>query len=142
VLTPVLLKANYKVTTATSLVLTVEDLLASNLPLLFPELVVFNRTPTADTIALTLVRKIVYLNSTDPDFDGVVSTTLSNPSIGQGVSATLALGTYSLVPSNYGITHELTVANAGAALEARVSLVLRGMIESSVHPDPLVIQNV
>jgi hypothetical protein len=117
-------------------------LLASNLPLLFPELVAINRTPTADTVSLSLVRKIAYLNSTDPDFDGVVSTALSSITIGQGVSGTLALSANSLTPSNYGVSHELTIQNAGPAAEARVSLVLRGMIESSVHPDPLVIQNV
>lgn len=140
-LTPVLLKANYKIT-ASPLILTIEDLLASNLPLLFPELVLLNRTPVAGTVSALLVRKIAYLNSTDPDFDGVVNTTLSNTTFGQGTSVTLPLGTDSLVPSAYGITHELTVTNAGPAVEARVSIVLKGMIESSVHPDPLVIQNV
>jgi hypothetical protein len=140
-LIPVLVRANYKVTT--SQVVTLESLAGVNLPLLFPEVWLFNRTPTANSLTVSGQRTLVYLNTADPDFSGSVNQAMfSTFSIGNGQSSKLAGLENSLVPASYNITNTLTLTNAGAAPEAWVSLVLKGMIESSVRPDPLVIVNV
>lgn len=140
-LLPVLVRANYKI--ATSQVVTLENLVGSNLPLLFPELLIYNRTSTSDTIVVSGVRSTIMTGQVDPDFNGTfthplfVSFGLSN-GLSQAVSG---LGG-SLLPSTEGISTILTIANSGGAAEARVTLILRGKIESSIRPDPLVVVNV
>ncbi len=140
-LTPVLVRANYKV--ASSQLVTIENLLGSNLPLLFPEVIVANRTPTSCAITVAGQRRLVYVGSTDPDFDGnLLYTPFLSFSVSNGQVQKLTGLDYSLTPSSYGQTTEITLTNAGPAAEARVSLIIKGMIESAVSPDSLVNINV
>jgi len=140
-LIPVLVRANYKI--ASSLTVTLEDLLGVNIPLLFPEVLILNRTPTTASLTVTAVRKSVYTNQTDPDFNGTVTTPLSLAfAIGNGQGQKLTGLDGSLVPPAYGVSNEVTLANSGPAAQAWVSLVIKGLIESSVQPDPLIVVNV
>lgn len=141
-LIPVRVYANFKVTTSTSV--TVEDLLGSNLPLLFPDIFVSNRTPSTCTVTVAGIRSFLYLNQTDSDFDGTFTSPLFTTfSIGDGLGTVIpGLSQSGLLPSSYGQTTQLTFTNAGPAAEAWVSVVVKGMIESSVLPDPLVVVNV
>jgi hypothetical protein len=90
-----------------------------------------------------LVRKYQQTNQADPDFNGLVSTTLQSSTVANGAS--LMVGTQvlgqSLVPTRFGASTELTVSNLGAAAEAKVTVLVRGMVETSVQPDPLVVFN-
>jgi hypothetical protein len=139
-LVPVLVRANYKI--STSLSVTLENIVGANVPLLFPEVYVHNRSPDPVSVSVTGLRDSTYLNQSDPDFNGIVSQSLfSALSLGQGQSVKLPGLDYSLVPSAFGVTTSLTLSNAGPAAEAWVSLVVKGMIESSVSPDPLVVVN-
>jgi hypothetical protein len=140
-LVPVLVRANYKI--AAVLNLTLENLVAGNLPLLFPEVYIFNRTPDPNNLTVAGVRVHSYLNQADPDFTGLVNQPLfSSFSIGNGQNVKLPGLDNSLVPTNYGISTQLTLTNAGPAAGSWVSLVIKGMIESSVRPDPAVVVNV
>ena len=140
-LTPVLVRANYKVTS--SQLVTIENLLGSNLPLLFPEIIVANRTPTSCAVAVSGQRRLVYLGSTDPDFNGnLLYTPFLSFSVSNGQVQKLSGLDYSLTPASYGQTTEITLTNAGPAAQSRVSLIVKGMIETSVKPDPLVNINV
>jgi hypothetical protein len=134
-LIPVVIRASYKI--PTSLTVTLENLLGSNLPLLFPEVEVMNRTSSACTVTVSGEKRNVFVNSPDPDFDGaVLSPMFSDFSVADGLEAALPGLNQSLVPpSTYGISNEITLLNAGPAAEVWVSLVIRGMIESSVSPD-------
>jgi hypothetical protein len=140
-LTPVLVRANYKV--SSSQLVTIENLLGSNLPLLFPEVLVANRTPTSCAVTVSGQRRLVYVGSADPDFDGVL---MMSPfltfSVSDGQVAKLMGLDYSLTPSGYGQTTEIVLTNSGPAAQAWVSLIIKGMIESAVSPDPLVNINV
>lgn len=136
-LVPVLVKANYKI--ATTLTVSLETLAGANLPLLFPEAYVFNRTPSASSVSVAGARVLSYLNTSDPDFTGLVTQPLFSSSIGNGQNVKLTGLDNSLVPANYGVTTNLTFSNAGPATTGWISLVLKGMIESSVSPDPLVV---
>lgn len=140
-LVPVLVRANYKI--ASSATVTLETLAGSNLPILFPEAYVFNRTPTASNITVSGVRVWSYMNTTDPDFTGLVNQPLfSSFSVGNGQNAKLTGLDNSLVPTAYGVSTTLTLSNAGPVATSWVSLVLKGMVESSVSPDPLIVVNV
>lgn len=140
-LVPVLVRANYKI--AASLNLTLEGLVAGNLPLLFPEVYVFNRTPDPNNLTVAGVRVHSYINQADPDFTGLVNQPLfTSFAISNGQSIKLTGLDNSLVPQNYGISTQLTMTNAGPSAGSWVSLVIKGMIESSVKPDPLVVYNV
>lgn len=141
-LKPVLARVNYKI--AASLTVTLEDLIGSNLPLLFPEVLLLNRTPTACTASVVGNRRVTYVGQSDPDFDGSVITPLfATFGIGSGSATKLSgLDQSGLLPSAYGYTNELTFTNAGPAAELRLSLLVKGLIESSVDPDPLVVVNV
>lgn len=140
-LTPVLVRANYKVTS--SQLVTIENLLGSNLPLLFPEIIVANRTPTSCAVVVSGQRRLVYLGSTDPDFDGnLLYTSFLSFSVSNGQVQKLSGLDYSLTPASYGQTTEITLTNAGPAAQAWLSLIVKGMIETSVKPDPLVNINV
>lgn len=140
-LVPVLVRANYKI--AASLNLTLEGLVAGNLPLLFPELYIFNRTPDPNNLNVTGVRVHSYINQADPDFTGLVNQPLfSTFAISNGQSTKLPGLDNSLLPQKYGISTNLTLTNAGPAAGSWVSLVLKGMIGSSVSPDPIAIINV
>ena len=138
-LVPVIVRANFKVTTSQDVVL--ETIAGQNLPLLFASLQVLNRTGATSTITTEVEKSNSFAGQTDPDFNGTVLTQVGvSQSIGNGQSRTYDLGT--LMPSGYGVSNTLSLANAGPAVEARVSLVLTGMIETSVQPDPAVIRNV
>lgn len=133
-LRPVLIRASFKVAGAELVIL--EDLVGSNLPLLFPSLLVMNRTGEACSVSVLGEVRTLFTGQPDPDFDGAV---VHNPfvafAVGQDqtqVVSTLA----TLFPASYGVTTEITLTNSGPAAEAWVTLVLRGMIESSVTPDP------
>ena len=140
-LVPVLVRANYKI--AASLTLTLEGLVGGNLPLLFPEVYLFNRTPTANNLTVAGVRIHSYLNQNDPDFTGLVNQSLfTSFAISNGQNVKLTGLDNSLVPQTYGISTQLTMTNAGPSSGSWVSLVIKGMIESSVKPDPLVVYNV
>ena len=140
-LVPVLVRANYKV--AASLTLTLESLASGNLPLLFPEVYIFNRSPDPNNLTVAGVRIHSYLNQSDPDFTGLVNQPLfSSFSLGNGQNVKLAGLDNSLVPTNYGISTQLTLTNAGPSSGSWVSLVIKGMVESSVRPDPSVVVNV
>lgn len=139
-LVPVLIRANYKVTT--TLNLTLEDVAGGNLPLLFPEAYLFNRTPTPNNLTVTGTRVFSYINPTDPDFAGLVTQSLFSFSLGNGQNTKLSGLDNSLVPASYGVSTTLALSNAGPAAASWVSLVLKGMIESSVSPDPLVVVNI
>lgn len=140
-LIPVLVRASYKV--ATSQVVVLENLVGSNLPLLFPELYVFNRTPSANSLTVSCVRSTLFLTQPDPDFTGAVNQSIFSPfALGNGQNQKLSGLDFSLTPAAYGVSTTLTLTNGGAAPESWVSLVLKGMIESSVQPDPLVVINV
>jgi len=140
-LIPVLVRASYKI--PTSLTVTLENLLGTNVPLLFPQVEVMNRTTSACTLTVSGDVRHVFLASPDPDFDGAVLDPLFTTfAVGDGLTAPLPGLSNSLVPAKYGITNEITLLNSGPAGEAWVSLVVRGMIESSVGPDPLVTINV
>jgi len=140
-LTPVIVRANFKV--ASSQLVTIENLLGSNLPLLFPELIIANRTPTSNAITVAGQRRMVYVGSTDPDFNGVLLYTIFPTfSIAQAQVQKVTGLDYSLTPTGYGQTTEITLTNAGPAATAWVSLIIKGMIETSVKPDPLVNINV
>lgn len=140
-LIPVLVRANYKV--SSSQLLTLENLVGGNLPLLFPEVLVANRTPTACSVTVAGQRRLTYVNSVDPDFDGnFLYSLFPTFSVSQGLLQKLSGLDYSLTPAAYGQTTEITLTNAGPAAQARVSLIIKGFIESAVSPDPLVNINV
>jgi hypothetical protein len=140
-LVPVLVRANYKI--AAVLTLTLEGLVSGNLPLLFPEVYIFNRTPDPNNLTVAGVRIYSYLNQSDPDFTGLVNQPLfSSFAVGSGQNVKLAGLDNSLVPTNYGVSTQLTLTNAGPSAGSWVSLVIKGMIESSVRPDPSVVINV
>ncbi len=139
-LKPVLLRANYKVTT--SLSVTLESLLGSNLPLLFPEVIVMNRTATSGSLATSGVRSFLFTSQSDPDFDGAVATTLFTTfALGNGSKVKLTGLPNQLDPAAYGITTALTFINSGPAATELLSIILTGLVESSVTPDPLTIVN-
>lgn len=146
-LVPVLVRANYKVESSVTLVL--ENLVSGNLPLLFPEAYLFNRTPEPNSLTVTGVRSWSYMNQSDPDFDGLVnqplftSIAMSNSfSVGNGQTTKLVGLDDSLFPVGYGVSTTLTLSNAGPNAVSWVSLVLKGMIDSSVRPDPLAVVNI
>ena len=140
-LIPVLVRASYKI--PTSFTVTLENILGSNLPLLFPEVEVMNRTTAACTVTLDGERRNVFTAQPDPDFDGAVLTPLfSTFSVADGLEAPVPGFANSLTPATYGVTNEITMLNAGPAAEVWVTLVIRGFIESAVSPDPLVTINV
>jgi hypothetical protein len=121
----------------------IENLLGSNLSLLFPEVIVANRTPTTCAVTVSGQRRLLYVGSTDPDFDGnFLYTMFSSFSVGAAQVQKLTGLDYSLTPSSYGQTTEITLSNAGPAATAWVSLIIKGVIESAVSPDPLVNINV
>ena len=64
-LVPVVLQANRKI--STTLILTLEDLVGANLPLLFPDVTVYNRTPTNSVVTLQGQRRVAYANQADAD---------------------------------------------------------------------------
>lgn len=140
-LIPVLVRANYKV--SSSQLLTLENLVGANLPLLFPEVLVANRTPTACSMTVVGQRRLLFTNSADPDFDGnLLHPLFSMFSVSQGLLQKISGLDYSLTPAAYGQTTEITLTNAGPAAEAWVSLIVKGLIESAVSPDPIVNINV
>ena len=141
-LIPVLVRASYKVTT-TQLV-TLENIVGSNLPLLFPEVWVSNRTPAVNSpIAISGEVRNVFSGSPDPDFDGaILYAPFIDFSLSEGQTSKLTGLSNSLTPASSGITTEISITRAGLAAEAWVSLLVKGMIESSVSPDPLVTINV
>jgi hypothetical protein len=140
-LQPVLVRANYKVTTST--LLTLEAMAGSNLPLLFPELWVFNRTPTTNNVTVSGQRKVLFISQPDPDFNGMVSyQTFPTFTLANNTQVKVSGLDYELLSSNYGQTTEITLANAGPAVEAWISVILKGMIDSSVRPDPGLVINV
>lgn len=140
-LTPVLVRANYKIAGAELVIL--ENLLGSNLPLLFPEVTVMNRTTSTDSVTVSGQIRHLFTNQTDPDFNGAV---LYSPfvdfSVGDGQVQVIPGLPNSLTPSSYGVTTEITLTNSGPAAEAWVSLVVKGMVETAISPDPLVTINV
>ena len=140
-LVPVFVRANYKITT--SQVVTLESIVGSNLPLLFPEVVLHNRTEESCNVTVLMQQSAVYLNQSDPDFNGSVSRSLCPTfSLADGTSAKLTGLDNSLLPTSQSISNILTLSNAGPADEAWVSLVVRGFIESSMRSDPLAVVNV
>lgn len=140
-LVPVIVRASYKI--PVTLTVTLESVLGSNLPLLFPEVEIMNRTPTACSVTVSGETRNLFVNQPDPDFDGAVLSPLSATfSVGEGLTASVSGLGNTLLPTANGITTELTLVNTGPAAEARVSLVIRGLIESAVSPDPLVTINV
>lgn len=137
-LVPVLVRANRKI--STSLELTLESIIGSNLPLLFAEIEVINRTSTASSVTIEGERSNSYVDQADPDFNGLVTTSMFvSQSIGMNQSMRFTIG--SLTPVSYGVSTVFTFAHAGPALESWISIVIRGMIESSVRPDSAVIVN-
>jgi len=140
-LRPVLVRANYKITGAT--LVTLENILGANLPLLFPQVTVMNRTTSANSLTVSGQVRHLFTNQTDPDFNGAV---LYSPfvdfSVGNGQVQVVPGLPNSLLPGSCGVTTELTLTNSGPAAEAWVSLVVRGMVETSVNPDPLLTINV
>lgn len=141
-LVAVLVRASYKV--ATSQVVTLENIVGENLPLLFPEVQVMHRTPAANSLTISGEERNVFTNQPDSDFDGAVLTPLFTTfAVADGTTAVLTGLKNSLLPAApYGITTEVTLTNAGPEAEAWVTLVVRGMIESSVSPDSFVTINV
>ena len=141
-LKPVIVRANFKI--AVSQTVTLETLLGVNLPLMFPDVLVMNRTPTACSMNVAGIRRLTYTGQSDPDFDGVVTyPAFTTFALSEGNLQKLSgLDQSGLLPSSYGQVHEITFTNSGPAAEVRVSLVIKGFIESSVSPDPLVIVNV
>lgn len=141
-LIPVNVRANYKI--STSLAVTLENLVGSNLPLLFPEVLALHRTPTTCNLTIAGQRSLNFINQVDPDFDGLFTGPLFTTfTLGQGLLAKLTgLDQSGLLPAAYGQTTVLTFTNAGPAVEARLTLVIKGLIESSVMPDPLAVVNV
>ena len=139
-LVPVLMRVNVKVTGAT--VLTLENLLGSNLPLLFPEITIMNRTVAADSLTVSGQTRHVYTNQTDPDFNGaVLYATFTSFSVGNGQTQRITTLPNSLTPTPYGVTTEVTLTNSGPEPEALVSVVIKGMVETAVSADPRVISN-
>jgi len=140
-LIPVLVRASFKITTSQLVVL--ENLVGSNLPLLFPEVRVANRTATTSSITVSGQVRNLFVNQPDPDFEG---TLLYSPfvdfSVGNGQTQLLSGLSNSLTPATYGVTNEITLTRTSGAAEAWVTLIVKGMIESSVGPDPLVTINV
>jgi hypothetical protein len=140
-LVPVIVRANFKVTT--SQLVTLETIAGSNLPLLFPELQVFNRTATTCALTISGQRSLLFSSQPDADFNGTVNTTLfSAVSLAAGQNMMVSGLGQSLTPTGYGVSTNITLANAGPAAEALVSLVLKGMVETSLQVDPLLIVNV
>ena len=139
---PVIVRANFKI--AVSQTVTLETLLGVNLPLMFPDVLVLNRTPTACSITVAGIRRLTYASQSDPDFDGVVTYPLFTTfAMAEGSLQKLSgLDQSGLLPSSYGSVTEITFTNSGPAATSWVSLVIKGFIESSVSPDPLVIVNV
>jgi hypothetical protein len=140
-LRPILVRANFKI--VTSEVVTLESLCGLNLPLMFPQVQLWNRTPTASSVTVSALKSTVLLNQADPDFNGTI-TNIPFPSfaLANGTSSSLLPLTQALVPAGYGTTTVLTLARASGAAEARVTLLVMGLIESSVVPDPLLVVNV
>jgi hypothetical protein len=140
-LIPVFIRVNARVDVASSFVL--ETVAGANLPLLFPELRVYNRSASSD-LSVMLERTHVYANQSDPLFTGTFTETLlSVVTIGSGESVVASpdvLG-QSLLNANAALTSTLTVSNAGPDLTALVSFELRGLIESSYSNNSTMIVN-
>jgi len=139
-LIPVLVRSSYRISGATTV--TLESLLGNNLPLLFPEVVVMNRTATTCSVSVAYDRRVLFTNQPDSSFNGAVVTALSTVALGEDTESTLGLVPNSLLPTARGVTHELTITNSGPAGEAWVTIMVKGLIESAVSPDPLVTINV
>lgn len=138
-LVPVRITAHYKVTASETV--TLEDLAGANLPLLFGELRVYNRTPTADSVTISCMSSTTLTGQTDPDFNGVLEASpFPSASLSNGQTQAYDIGT--LLAAGSGTVTELEIANAGPAPEARVTVVLSGLIESSVSPDVQTVVNV
>ena len=129
-LVPVLIRINARVEFASSFVL--ETLAGINLPLLFPDLRVFNRS-TANSVSVSVERTHTYLNQADPLFTGTFVETLQPVvTIGAGSRVAVtpdALG-QSLLGTGTGLSTSLVLSNAGPELVALVSFELRGLIET------------
>jgi hypothetical protein len=139
-LVPVIVRVNVKVEDDATIVL--EDVVETNLPLLFPEVSVFNRNASSGNVTVLFERVTVWADQSDNDFDGTATKTIvSSFSLGANSSSILSLSTNSLTGESYGQTNELTLTNAGPADEVLVSVVIKGMIETSITPDPNVVVN-
>ena len=137
-LRPVVIRANYKV--ASSHTVTLESICGINLPLMFPKLQIWNRTPTACNVTINAVTNVFLMNQVDPDFNGTItSPTFSSLALATGTNSGILQLPQTLEPVLYGMTTVLTLTNAGPAAEARITLLLQGLIESSVVPDPLLV---
>ena len=141
-LKPILIKANYKITT--SQLITLESIIgSSNLPVLNPRFSILNRTPSPCNITVSAQRRMVFVNQVDPDFNGtVLEPVFTSFSLSAGTTSGIRTLPLDLLPAGYGITTELTIANSGPAIQARVTLLVMGQVESSVMLDPLLIINI
>ena len=136
-LVPIVVRANYKVG-ATKVDVQLESILGSNLPVLFPTVTVMCRT---DSVSVTPSVTTQFTNQVDPDFNGSVVKTDPIISLTSGTQADIKLSS-TLHPTAQGVSHTLSLAKTGVAVEAQVSILIRGMVETSISPDPQVTVNV
>ena len=142
-LIPVILRADFKIATGSPVTCILENLLSNNLPLLWPEVLVMNRTVAAGSVTISGVTNHSFQNRADADFNGLVATTPFLPFVlGSGTDQKVSGLSNTLLPTSAGVTNEITFDNAGVETPALISLELTGWIESAVSPDPLTIVNV
>lgn len=138
-LTPALIRANYKV--AGSLEVALESIIGSNLPLMFPEVYLFNRS-TGCSMSISGVREVQFVNQADPDFNGTVTQTLFSTSLAPGQKVRAAGLDNSLLPIGYGVSTALIIANTGPDPDAMLTILVKGLIDTSIANDPRLVVNV
>lgn len=124
--------------TTSSHEIVLEQSIAGNLPLLFPELVLFVKT--GSSINVVIEETTTLTNSANPNADGVYDRTLWSGTIAPGLSRTVALPVLNPVAPVMGKVSRRTVVSwdvLGASAEVLLSV--RGLIESSIRPDPMLV---
>lgn len=124
--------------TTSSHEIVLEQSIAGNLPLLFPELVLYVKS--GSPINVVIDETTTLTNSTNPNADGVYERTLWNGTIGLGLNRTVALPTINPVAPLQGkVTRRTVVSWSVLGPSAEVLLSVKGLIESSIRPDPMLV---
>lgn len=143
-LIPVEATANFKVGLVPTIV-TIENLVGINLPIIDPTITVMNRTVVTSNTLVSVVRKRAFIGQVDPDFNGIVAFSVASFTLGSSQERVVDLGKLLLgvPPGTSGVlqTHEFTISNGGPAPQNLVTVFITGLIESSVSADPLRVVN-
>ena len=112
-----------------------EQVIAGNLPLLFPRLSFFVKA--GSPVSVLVEETVTLTNSANPNADGVYTTLLWTGSIGVGLVKVLDLPTINPVPPLTGkITRRTVVSWEVLGASAELLVGVRGLVDSAIRPDP------